>query len=196
MAVLRIAGGTAAFYASKVQPDIQDPLAPNGDWLAEAVTHAHANGIEIHPYVNNCVVEGRTSEESLLRLRREGRLQESPDGRPIDWFCPSQDVNFEAMERPMIEIVSRYDVDGIQYDFIRYPNASGCFCAKCRERFERETGRPVADWPQAVIDGPRHEEWIEYRCSRISALVERISTRIRQASAGGEDQCGRVPQLA
>ncbi|NLS90835.1 MAG: hypothetical protein GXX96_01440 [Planctomycetaceae bacterium] len=33
MAVLRIAGGTAAFYASKVQPDVQDPLAPGGDWL-------------------------------------------------------------------------------------------------------------------------------------------------------------------
>jgi len=47
MAVLRIAGGTAAFYASKVQPDVQDPLAPDGDWLAEAVHHAHANGIEI-----------------------------------------------------------------------------------------------------------------------------------------------------
>ena len=44
--VLRIAGGTAAFYASKVQPDVQDPLAPEGgDWLAEAVKHAHANGI-------------------------------------------------------------------------------------------------------------------------------------------------------
>ena len=34
--VLRIAGGTAAFYASKVQPDVQDPLAPDGDWLAES----------------------------------------------------------------------------------------------------------------------------------------------------------------
>jgi len=114
MAVLRIAGGTAAFYASRVQPDVQDPLAPEGDWLAEAVRHAHAHGIEIHPYVNNCVVEGRTSPESLARLRAAGRLQQGPDGRPIDWFCPSQDVNFEAMEAPMLEIATRYEVDGVQ----------------------------------------------------------------------------------
>jgi len=180
MAVPRIAGGTAAFYASKVQPDIQDPLAPDGDWLAETVRHAHANGIEIHPYVNNCVVEGRTSPESLARLRVEGRLQEGPDGRPIDWFCPSQDINLDAIERPMVELATEYDVDGVQYDFIRYPNAEGCFCAKCRERFETETGDAVADWPGDVIDGPRRAEWIEYRCSRISALVERISTRIRE----------------
>ncbi len=181
MAVLRIAGGTAAFYASQVQPDVQDPLAPEGgDWLAEAVKHAHANGIEIHPYVNNCIVEGRTSKESLGRLRAAGRLQEGPDGRPLNWFCPSQEINLAAIERPMLEIVRRYDVDGIQYDFIRYPGSQGCFCAKCRARFQQETGKPVADWPNDVIDGPRRQEWIEFRCERISAIVKRVSTRIRE----------------
>ena len=183
MAVLRIAGGTAAFYASKVQPDVQDPLASEGgDWLAEAVKHAHANGIEIHPYVNNCVVEGRTSKESLQRLRAAGRLQEGPDGRPIDWFCPSQEINVAVIERPMIEIVSRYDVDGVQYDFIRYPNSQGCFCAKCRARFEQETGKPVANWPKDVLDGERRDQWIEFRCERISAIVKRVSTRIREVN--------------
>jgi uncharacterized lipoprotein YddW (UPF0748 family) len=180
MAVLRIAGGTAAFYASKVQPDVQDPLAPDGDWLAEAVKYAHANGIELHPYLNNCVVEGRTSKDSLRRLRAEGRLQVGPEGEPIDWFCPSQLVNVEAIERPMLELVSNYDIDGIQYDFIRYPNDRGCFCNKCRERFERESGKPVADWPTDCISGSRHGEWVEYRVRRISELVRRISGHIRQ----------------
>lgn len=180
LAVLRIAGGTAAFYASKVQPDVQDPLAPDGDWLAETVKHAHANGIEIHPYFNNCVVEGRTSKKSLKRLRDAGRLQVGASGQPIDWFCPSQEINFAAIERPMVEVVTNYEVNGVQYDFIRYSGPQGCFCAKCRARFEEETGKPVAAWPTDVIDGPRKAEWIEYRCARISALVERISTRIRQ----------------
>ena len=183
MAVLRIAGGTAAFYASRVQPDVQDPLAPEGDWLAEAVRHAHAHGIEIHPYVNNCVVEGRTSPESLARLRAAGRLQQGPDGRPIDWFCPSQDVNFEAMEAPMLELATRYDVDGVQYDFIRYPSVAGCFCPKCRALFEQETGKAVAKWPADVAQGgSRHKGWVEFRCRRISGLVERISAAVRKAA--------------
>lgn len=182
MAVLRIAGGTAAYYASHVQPDIQDPLAPDGDSLAEAVKYAHANGIELHPYVNMCVVEGRTSPASLAQLRKAGRLQVDPQGNEIDWYCPSQEVNLQAIERLMIEIVTRYQVDGIQYDFIRYPNSSGCFCAKCRAGFEKETGRKVAHWPNDCVDGPRHAEWVEYRCGRISELVRRVSTHIRQVA--------------
>lgn len=183
-AVPRIAGGTAAFFASKVQPDVQDPLAPDGDWLAETVKHARANGISLHPYVNNFVVEGRSSKETLTRLREAGRLQEAADGRPIDWFCPSQEVNLDHIEKVMVEIATKYDVDGVQYDFIRYPNSQGCFCAKCRARFERETGKPVAQWPGDVVDGDRHAEWIEFRCGRISALVERVSNRIHREAPG------------
>lgn len=184
MAVLRIAGGTAAFYASKVQPDVQDPLAADGgDWLADAVKYAHANGVEIHPYVNNCVVEGRTSPESLRRLREQGRLQEGPEGDPIDWFCPSQPENLAAMTRPMVEIAENYDIDGIQYDFIRYPNSQGCFCAACRVLFEKETGKPVAQWPGDVLEGgARHDAYIEFRCERISAIVKHISTEIRRVN--------------
>jgi len=37
--------------------------------------------------------------------------------------------------------------------------------------FEQETGRRVTNWPQDCMDGPRREEWVEYRCGRISALV-------------------------
>ncbi|MDP6505157.1 MAG: family 10 glycosylhydrolase, partial [Planctomycetota bacterium] len=180
MAVLRIAGGTAAFYASKVQPDIQDPLGPMGDWLAESARHAKANGIELHPYVNNCIVEGRTSKASLDALRKAGRLQVSHDGRPIGWFCPSQEMNVTAMEKVMVEIATRYDVAGVQYDFIRYPNEHGCFCSGCRTLFEEETGNAVEDWPKEAREGPRAEEWTEFRCTRISAIVERISSRIRK----------------
>jgi len=184
MAVLRIAGGTAAFYGSKVQPDVQDPMAAEGgDWLAAAVKYAHANGIELHAYVNNCVVEGRTSPASLRRLRAQGRLQEGPDGQPIDWFCPSQPENVEAITRPMVEIAANYDVDGVQYDFIRYPNRQGCYCAKCRALFEKESGAPVKSWPADVLEGgPRAAAYVEFRCERISAIVRHVSAAVRRAN--------------
>jgi len=66
--------------------------------------------------------------------------------------------------------------------FIRYPNSCGCFCEKCRRGFERETGKPVADWPDDCIEGMRHAESIEFRCHCISALVHRISTRVREVN--------------
>ncbi len=179
-AMLRIAGGTAAFFASKVQPDIQDPLAPDGDWLEVASREARANGISLHPYVNNCVVEGRTSEKTLAKLRDAGRLQVGRNGRIINWFCPSQEVNLTAMEAIMLEIATRYDVDGVQYDFIRYNNSDGCYDDYCRALFEKETGHKVANWPEDLNKPPLVDEWTEFRCRRISAIVERISTKIRQ----------------
>ncbi len=72
------------------------------------------------------------SKESLQRLRRRAACRKARTERPIDWFCPSQEINVAAIERPMLEIVSRYEVDGVQYDFIRYPNLQGCFCPQCR----------------------------------------------------------------
>ena len=47
-----------------------------------------------------------------------------------------------------------------------------------------ETGRKVANWPEDLPDGPLADEWTEFRCRRISAIVERISTRIRQQAPG------------
>ena len=31
----------------------------------------------------------------------------------------------------MLEVVRNYDVDGVHFDYIRYPNKDGCFCAGC-----------------------------------------------------------------
>lgn len=182
--VPRIAGGTAAFFASQVQPDVQDPLAEGGgDWLAEILKHARANGIAVHPYVNNCIVEGRTSPESLERLRREGRLQQSSEGDEIAWFCPSHPENVAAITRPMVEIAGRYDIAGIQYDFIRYPNPRGCFCPRCRACFEAATGKPVAEWPREVLaGGPSFDAWVAFRCDRISAIVEHVSREVRRVN--------------
>lgn len=183
LVIPRIAGGTAAWYASQVQPDVLDPLAPDGDWMAELSKASAATGVRLMPYVNNCVVEGRSKPETLAALRAAGRLQENPQGRPIDWFCPSQESNVDQIVKPMVELVTKYPDYGVSYDFIRYPNENGCFCAKCRARFEQESGQQVADWPKDVLkDGARYQDYLEYRRERISHLVERTSTAIRQAN--------------
>lgn len=180
LVIMHMGGGTMALFSgSKVQPDVRDPLGPGGDWLAEAVKCAHESGIEIYPYLNNCIVQAKT--ESAKQLRQAGRLQVGLEGEEIEWFCPSQEVNLEHIEAGMVEIATKYAVDGVMYDFIRYPaGPEGCFCPKCRALFEKETGKAVSSWPKDVgKDGGRRGEWVEFRCRRISGLVKRTSTRIR-----------------
>ena len=176
----RSSGGTGAFYLSKVLPDVQNILGEE-DWLQNCIEHAHANGLQVHPYRNCFIMEGRASTDTIARFRAEGRLQIAPDGRALDWMCPSQQLNRQVELAAATEFVRDYDVDGFQFDFIRYPNASGCFCQRCREKFEREMGESVENWPGDVVEGGKlFERYTEFRQQQITDTVKMVSKAIRE----------------
>jgi uncharacterized lipoprotein YddW (UPF0748 family) len=75
----------------------------------------------------------------------------------------------------MLEVARNYDIDGIHFDYIRYPNADSCFCDGCRERFEA-LGHTVEHWPEDVYrGGSLAEEYNDFRCRQITTLVAEIS---------------------
>ena len=41
----------------------------------------------------------------------------------------------------MLEVARKYPVDGLHFDYIRYPGRDKCYCDGCRERFEAEIAR-------------------------------------------------------
>jgi hypothetical protein len=71
-------------------------------------------------------VEGLTWDEAIRRLAENGS---------------------------MVEVARRYDVDGLHFDYIRYPDGEHCFCAGCRERFQRVAQTTLVNWPSAVRAG-------------------------------------------
>ncbi|MGD8239564.1 MAG: family 10 glycosylhydrolase [Armatimonadota bacterium] len=176
----RSSGGTGAFYLSKVLPDVQNILGEE-DWLQNCIEHAHRNGIQVHPYRNCFVMEGRAKAETIAEFRADGRLQVAPDGRPLDWMCPSQEVNRRVELAAATEFVRDYDVEGFQYDFIRYPNSQGCFCDRCREKFEGERGERVESWPEDVVEeGKLFGEYTKFRQTQITDTVKMVSAAIRE----------------
>jgi uncharacterized lipoprotein YddW (UPF0748 family) len=182
--VPKIGTPAIAYYSgSKVRPIIRDHLVYDGDWLTEATKYAHKNGIEIHPYFSMFNLGGdyKKHPEKLEELRKSGRLQVKANGETIKWLCPSQEVNIKNVEDLALEIATKYDVDGIQMDVIRYVNKDVCFCNRCRSLFEKETGKKMFAWPKDVLSrGKYHPQWQEFRRSRISNVVERISKLIRK----------------
>jgi len=175
----RSSGGTGAFYLSRVLPDVKNILGDE-DWLANCIEHAHRNGLQVHPYRNCFIMEGRAGKETIASFRAAGRLQEDPAGRPLDWMCPSQDVNRQVELAAATEFVRDYEVDGFQFDFIRCPSASGCFCPRCREKFEHERGARVERWPQDVVSGGAlFEEYTRFRQQQITQTVAMVSKAIR-----------------
>jgi len=176
----RISGGTGAFYLSKVLPDVKNILGEE-DWLANCIKHAKANGLQVHPYRNCFIMEGRASKETIAEFRAASRLQEAPDGAPLDWMCPSQDINRQVEVAAAGELVRDYDIDGFQFDFIRYPNDKGCYCPRCRAKFEKLRGEAVANWPADVVrDGALFDEYTAFRQQQITDTVKLVSEAIRK----------------
>lgn len=112
----------------------------------------------------------------------EKRTQRFFDGQNEDsWLCPSHPANQDAEVAAMIELAERFPVDGILFDFIRYPHRYACFCDGCRERFEARLGRKLANWPQDVRNVPDvAREWATFRRDNISSVVRRTAEAVHK----------------
>jgi uncharacterized lipoprotein YddW (UPF0748 family) len=113
-------------------------------------------------------------------MRHEGRLQASSSGKEEPWLCPSHPENQKLEIAAMVEVARNYDVDGIHFDYIRYPDGDHCFCAGCRERFAKAAGVAIEHWPQDVLaNGPFRQQWLDWRRGNITTVVRAVSEQAR-----------------
>ena len=167
-----------AHYPSEMLPH-SETFNKYGDQIAQCVEAAHRNGLEVHVWKVNWNLS-HAPQDFILKMRKAGRTQISPTGGQIDWLCPSHPDNFRLELDSLLEIVRKYEVDGLHFDYIRYPGSEGCYCNGCRERFSRNTGKTVKNWPTDVITGPRREEYIDWRCEQITRLVRAVHEQARK----------------
>jgi uncharacterized lipoprotein YddW (UPF0748 family) len=164
-----------------ISPEPYDPL----DAIIEA---AHAEGIEVHAWVNvNTMWNSATphsspnhvsNEHGLTAEGRDRWLNKRVDGAEaignnvyVDPGHPdARDYIVEAIQ----SIVHEYDVDGINLDYVRYPDFNSStshsdwgYNDVSVERFQAATGR--ADVPAA--DDP---EWSDWRRDQVTTLVRKI----------------------
>jgi uncharacterized lipoprotein YddW (UPF0748 family) len=172
-------GGSAA-YDSKVLS-----RAPGiaGDPLAECLAACKKYGIACHVWKVNWNGFGKMPDAFRQRIKQEGRGQLAFDGKAHDdWLCPSHPANQQLEIDAMVELATRFDVDGIHFDYIRYPGPEYCFCAGCRERFEKAIGQTVARWPaDARQDAALRAKWLDFRRAQITKVVTGVSAAVRQA---------------
>lgn len=166
--------GGVADYKSDVLP-VRDRVAREGDQIALCVAAAHKYGVEVHVWKVNWNLSG-APQEFVERMRAEGRLQRTDAGEEHLWLCPSNPANFQLERDAMLEVARKYDVDGIHFDYIRYPAQFSCYCDGCRQRFEESAGVKVATWPKDVLKGgPQFAAYQEFRRSNITRLVKAVS---------------------
>ena len=161
-----------AHYPSDVLPRSKT-YEEHGDQIAQCVAACKKHGVEVHVWKVNYNLSGAPGE-FVDKLRAEGRLQVSHDGKEQRWLCPSHPENFKLELESMLEVARKYDVDGLHFDYIRYPNRSHCYCDGCRKRFEADTKLEVANWPRDCYSGELHDPYHDWRCRQITRLVEAV----------------------
>ena len=73
-------------------------------------------------------------------------------------------------------------MDGIHFDYIRYPDGDHCYCVGCKERFQQASNLTLGQWPQAVLTkGPARQAWLEWRRDNITRVVKAVSEQARAA---------------
>jgi len=127
-----------------------------------------------------------TDKAFSAQKKAEDRTQVNADGSPNDrWLCPSHPENQKLEIESMLEVARKHDVDGLHFDYIRYPDSEGCFCLGCRARFETATGRAVKNWPADVRnDGDLVPRWLDFRRQQITTVVAAVAGRARRIRPG------------
>jgi uncharacterized lipoprotein YddW (UPF0748 family) len=167
-----------AHYASDVLPR-SATFEKYGDQIAQCGAAARKYGLEVHVWkVNHNLSNAPRS--FIAQLRAEHRTQVSDKGEPCDWLCPSHPKNFELELNSMLEVVRKYDVDGLHFDYIRYPDSDHCWCDGCRRRFEVQSGLRVARWPDDCRTGTLRGRFLDWRCAQITRLVEAVHREVKK----------------
>lgn len=138
---VQVRGRADAYYRSDLEPPGSDIETSVDDFdpLAYLLTRAHAADISVHAWVNVCYVWSDPDEKPppnhILNTHPEW-LMGSDDGRRMDalsvleWKQRGLEGYFVSPALPEMrrhtaavikDIVTRYPVDGVHLDYIRYP---------------------------------------------------------------------------
>ncbi|MFN3266772.1 MAG: glycoside hydrolase family 10 protein [Deinococcales bacterium] len=168
-------------------PRSMDPkLAKNFDPLAAIIQKAKPLGIQVHawiittaafntaePYFSSDHVMaryGRTSPNTWLTLNTAGASRAGRD-EILDVGHPEA---ADYIVQFYISVLENYDIDGIQFDRVRYPDSGDSqyrpvwgYNPTSLARFRKETGR--TDTPI-----PTDPQWAQWRREQMTNLVRRI----------------------
>ncbi|GAB4185738.1 MAG: hypothetical protein Kow00105_00110 [Phycisphaeraceae bacterium] len=215
--LFQVRGNGTVFYRSTIEPWAWELTSegpettgkdPGWDPLKLAIREAHKRGIELHAYVN--VFPAWLSKKYPPRdsgqlwwehpdwfmcdaagYRMLPRDKELDEGVKRDWYSfisPGVPEVQDYLVELFTELATQYDIDGLHYDYIRYPKeitevkagyedrvkrlGNWSYDAVSLARFSKDTGIAAPDLdPQA---------WVDWRAAQITEVVRRTSEQVRR----------------
>ena len=181
---VRLSSGGAAYYPSNVMPTAPD----SGNQAKRWVEAAHRHGIKIHAW-HVCFMMHNATKSSMNNVIARGEAMMDFKGRVIRPSygavvrAPAADNTLDFEKAAMVELATKFDLDGVQFDYIRYPIYSVDYSPAARRRFKEDTGRSVKNWPSGVRKGKLAAEYQRWKQNVITDLVKKVSRSVRTANS-------------
>ncbi|MDO5565319.1 MAG: family 10 glycosylhydrolase [Planctomycetia bacterium] len=175
--------GGSALYPSKYLP--KHPLCEQyGDQMEAACRAAKKYHVQLHPR-RICFKLLGSSKEFIAEMQKANRTQKDINGKDVAGMCPSLPENRELEVNLMLELATRYSVDGIHYDFIRYGMSDVCFCPRCQQQFRdlyyKQTGTKLDDVAATVRkNSDVRKAYNAWRVELITSVVREVRRRVDQ----------------
>ena len=126
-------------------------VAPSYDPLAYAIEECHKRGMQLHAWLVTIplgdVAHVRAHGKHSLPAKHPGQCTKFKGA----WYMePSHPATAEYLSALVEEIVTRYDIDGIHFDYIRYPEGNATYPDGALYSRNRR-GLSKADWRRSKI---------------------------------------------
>ncbi len=139
------------------------------DPLQNLIELAHKEGIEVHPWF------------TVMLRQREIKRGFYDKGTPVDSFNVHNEDFRNYITSVIMEVVTNYDVDGINLDFVR---AKGiCNSEFCIHDYKKKTGRDLLADISVHASKALGEEWksiAEWNRVAVTTVIRQISTEVRK----------------
>ena len=207
MIFIQVSGRGDAYYTSALLPRAEalSGSEPSLDPLQTVIDFIHERGLEVHAWVNTFYVWSAV-EEPLdthhVMYSHPEWIEYTVEGQPLSSYERPRpfgtDGIFLSPGHPSVkvwiadivsEILSRYDIDGIHLDYVRYPNSETGFHPEAVQRFQN---RYHVD-PISIAERKRVREiegrdedsdtigrmWTQWRCQQVTETVQMVRKRIQ-----------------
>ncbi len=201
---VQVRGRGDAWYNSPYEPRAELLAGQPRDFdpLRQIVEEAHANGLQVHAWLNTFLTWSGS--------RRPRNPQHIFNAHP-DWFArdrhghcspipnddcegiflqPSNPAVQEHLFKVFTDVASRYDIDGIHFDYCRYAGIAYDFSPSTLARFRHFMAAQLSAEEVARLDKRLTKDrlayvhafgkpWADWRRAQITQLVARISAAVK-----------------
>ena len=141
--------GQIYFFPTAPNVEPRASVSPsNYDVLADVITKAHALGIKVHCWIvsNDVAPTWYSNQYHVMNVHPEWLTRDSAGNytntnMPDYWLDPGVPEAMTWNYNICMDLVRHYDIDGLHFDYIRYPGPDSGYNATAIARFNTEYGR-------------------------------------------------------